>query len=136
MMLRCLPWCEGMPLRYDCYTNLFFFRRLRGVGGGDVGFMLSKSPGTPGIRYANLFVRDWCFCTRGLEVDPALGRVFDIPCFGEKPGNKLRLHTVCHGLQLQTLSRDIMYEQSHKYVRVGKIGIRGGLGYSKTRSCY
>ena len=43
-------------------------------------------------------VRHWCLCSRGLIVDPAPGRVFDIACLTEQPSNELRLHTLCHGV--------------------------------------
>ena len=52
--------------------------------------------------------------------------MFDIACLNEQPGNKLGLHTLCHGDKLQGSSRGITHEQSHGYVRVGTM--RGGLG--------
>ena len=53
----------------------------------------------------------------GLLVIPAPGRVFDIAWLTKQPGNKFRIHTLCH-LVTVTLSRGIMCEQSHGYVRV------------------
>ena len=66
-----------------------------------------------------------CFY-RGLLVDPAPGRVFDIACLNEQPSNKVRLHTLYHGGKLQGSSRGITHKQSHGYVRIGTM--RGGLG--------
>ena len=56
-------------------------------------------------------------CSRGLLVDPAPRRLFDIAYLTEQPDNKLWLHTACHGVlvteivswyNVRTLSRVYM----------------------------
>lgn len=42
-MLRYLPCCEGIPLRYDCHTK---HSQKNGGKGGGVRCVLSKSPAT------------------------------------------------------------------------------------------
>ena len=47
--------------------------------------------------------------------------MFDVADLTEPPGNKLRLHTLCHEVTVTEIVSWNLYEHSHGYVRVGNL---------------